>query len=139
MESFRAFLVTDDSIFIPVDYEDGSHRINVYAKQTGQLQQSLAFPAPIFYVPIIADNKLLVVAESELLALDLTSYEEIWSVQFSSLSIPTIAGQTVVFGFTDVTSQFSSTGLGIAGVDISSGDKIFGSLAASWQKIQEIS
>jgi len=118
-------LITEKKIYVGTDYADGSYGLNVYARNDGGLLESIAFDGQIFGTPVLADKKLLVVSRRSLQALDFSTHEQIWRKEFSGLSLPVVIGQTVIAVIVDRENQFVSTELGIAGMNISTGEVIW--------------
>ena len=121
----RLPLITEQKIFIGVDYDDGSYRLNVYSRNDGSLLESIEFDDQVSATPVASNGKLLVAASRSLHALDFSTHETIWSTESSGVSNPVVIGQMIIAGIHDPQNQYVDTDFGTAAINISTGEVLW--------------
>lgn len=118
---FRHPLVTRELIYVATDYEGAEYRLNIYSRGNGRLQSSVPFSKQIYAAPTILNDRMLVVAEDQFIALDLTDFSVLWQNMFVGMSIPAIVGRTAVITIQDGLNNYIPTKFGTAAIDIDTG------------------
>lgn len=132
---FRHPLITDQLIYVGVDYGDGSYSLNVYSRTDGRLHSSVQFAKQIYGTPTIHDDKLLIVAEDVFYALDLETFSVLWQTEFTGLSIPALVGNTAVVSIRDDIDQYVSTKFGTVGISLDTGRVVWALEGTPWNSV----